>query len=95
MLMTKSNAPPLFTCALAVLVLALAAPIADADSVARTLDAPVAVSPQYDTTHVYVAPEDFDRFTDSLIATFGAVSYTHLDVYKRQGQRLFPAQRRG
>ena len=31
----------------------------------------VAVSPQYDTTHVYVAPEDFDRFTDSLIATFG------------------------
>jgi hypothetical protein len=31
----------------------------------------VAVGPQYDTTHVYVAPEDFDRFTDSLIATFG------------------------
>jgi predicted enzyme related to lactoylglutathione lyase len=33
--------------------------------------ADVAVAPQYDTTHVYVAPEDFDRFTDSLIATFG------------------------
>jgi predicted enzyme related to lactoylglutathione lyase len=31
----------------------------------------VAVSPQYDTTHVYVAPEDFDRFTASLLATFG------------------------
>jgi hypothetical protein len=31
----------------------------------------VAVSPQYDTTHVLVAPEEFDRFTDSLIATFG------------------------
>jgi hypothetical protein len=31
----------------------------------------VAVSPQYDTTHVYVAPEDFDRFTASLTATFG------------------------
>jgi hypothetical protein len=31
----------------------------------------VAVSPQYDTTHVYVAPEDFDRFTTSLVATFG------------------------
>jgi hypothetical protein len=29
------------------------------------------VGPQYDTTHVYVAPEDFDRFTDSLVATFG------------------------
>jgi hypothetical protein len=31
----------------------------------------LAVGPQYDTTHVYVAPEDFDRFTDSLVATFG------------------------
>lgn len=30
-----------------------------------------AVGPQYDTTHVYVAPEDFDRFVTSLIATFG------------------------
>jgi len=31
----------------------------------------VSVSPQYDTTHVLVASEDFDRFTDSLVATFG------------------------
>lgn len=31
----------------------------------------VAVGTQYDTTHVYVAPEDFDRFTDSFVATFG------------------------
>lgn len=31
----------------------------------------VAVAPQYDTVHVYVAPESFDRFTDSLVATFG------------------------
>jgi len=31
----------------------------------------VAVGPQYDTTHVYVVPEDFDRFVASLIATFG------------------------
>lgn len=30
-----------------------------------------AVGPQYDTTHVYVAPEDFDKFTDSFAATFG------------------------
>jgi len=29
------------------------------------------VAPQYDTTHVYVNPEDFDKFTDSLVATFG------------------------
>jgi predicted enzyme related to lactoylglutathione lyase len=33
-----------------------------------------AVAPQYDTTHVYVAPEDFDRFVASLIATFGGTT---------------------
>jgi len=31
----------------------------------------VAVGPQYDTTHVYVAAEDFDRFVTSFVATFG------------------------
>ncbi|MGS0893160.1 glyoxalase [Burkholderia stagnalis] len=31
----------------------------------------VAVGPQYDTTHVCVSPDDFDRFTDSFVATFG------------------------
>lgn len=36
---------------------------------ART--ASVAVGPQYDSTHVYVAPGDLDRFTNSLVATFG------------------------
>jgi hypothetical protein len=30
-----------------------------------------AVGPQYDTTHVYVAAEDFDRFVASFVATFG------------------------
>jgi hypothetical protein len=30
-----------------------------------------AVGPQYDTTHFYVAPEDYDRFMASLVATFG------------------------
>src|ERR1700746_509426 len=34
----------------------------------------VAVAPQYDTTHVYVAPEDFDRFVASLIETFGGTT---------------------
>ena len=33
-----------------------------------------AVGPQYDTTHVYVAPQDFDRFVASLIATFGGTA---------------------
>ena len=31
----------------------------------------VAVGPQYDSTHVYVAPEDLDRFVTSFLATFG------------------------
>jgi predicted enzyme related to lactoylglutathione lyase len=32
------------------------------------------VAPQYDTTHVYVSPEDFDRFVSSLLATFGGTA---------------------
>jgi len=32
---------------------------------------PVAVGPQYDTTHVYVAPADIDAFVNSFVATFG------------------------
>src|SRR6202166_3496284 len=41
----------------------------------QTSKAPgVAVGPQYDTTHVYVAPQDFDRFVASLIATFGGTT---------------------
>lgn len=31
----------------------------------------VAVGPQYNSTHVYVAPADLDAFTSSLVATFG------------------------
>ena len=34
----------------------------------------VVVGPQYDTTHVYIAPEDFDRFVASLLATFGGTT---------------------
>ena len=34
----------------------------------------VAVGPQYDTTHVYVAPGDFDPFVASLVATFGGTT---------------------
>src|SRR5215813_618931 len=37
-------------------------------------DANIAVAPQYDTTHVYVTPENFDRFVASLIATFGGTT---------------------
>src|ERR1700683_2528931 len=31
----------------------------------------LAVGPQYDSTHVYVAPEDLDRFVASFVGTFG------------------------
>ena len=31
----------------------------------------VAVGPQYDSTHVYVAPDNFDGFVASFLATFG------------------------
>src|SRR5271155_1539202 len=43
--------------------------VASDKTAART--ASVAVGAQYDSTHVYVSPGDLDRFTDSLVATFG------------------------
>jgi hypothetical protein len=45
-----------------------------AQSAQTAATAGVAVGPQYDTTHVYVAPEDFDRFVASLLATFGGTA---------------------
>jgi predicted enzyme related to lactoylglutathione lyase len=47
-------------------------PVAAQPAAAATAD--LAVGPQYDTTHVYVAPETFDRFVASLIATFGGTT---------------------
>jgi len=32
------------------------------------------VGAQYDTTHVYVAPDDVDKFVTSFLATFGGKS---------------------
>jgi hypothetical protein len=43
-------------------------------TVAATQTPAVAVGPQYDTTHVYVAPDDFDRFVTSLVSTFGGTT---------------------
>jgi hypothetical protein len=34
----------------------------------------IGVAPQYDTAHVYVAADDFDRFVASLVATFGGAT---------------------
>ena len=64
--------------ALTAMLLATASPrtlflsIAIAAEAGAVADNPsVSVGPQYDTTHVYVAPDDFDRLTTSIIATFG------------------------
>ncbi|AOH86841.1 glyoxalase [Sphingomonas panacis] len=59
-----------FLLALALLGAAPAAPVLARDVPA----AGYAVGPQYDTTHVYVAPDDFDRFVQSLLATFGGTA---------------------
>jgi predicted enzyme related to lactoylglutathione lyase len=45
-----------------------------AESRSGSARASVAVGPQYDTTHVYVAPEEFDRFVASFVATFGGTT---------------------
>src|SRR6201998_2877319 len=34
----------------------------------------IAVGPQYDTTHVYVAPENVDAFVKAFLGTFGGTS---------------------
>jgi len=66
------------TCAALILTLGLAVGSfhisAFAQSAQTVESVSVAVGPQYDTTHVYVAPEDFDRFVASLIATFGGTT---------------------
>src|SRR5947208_17119190 len=66
------------TCVALVLTLGLAVGSPHVATFAQTAQTAesvsVAVGPQYDTTHVYVAPEDFDRFVDSLLATFGGTT---------------------
>jgi hypothetical protein len=43
-------------------------------SIALAADSNFGVGAQYDTTHVYVQPEDFDKFVASLLATFGGTA---------------------
>src|ERR1700675_4133201 len=66
------------TCVALVLALGLAVGSSHVTTFAQTAETTetlsVAVGPQYDTTHVYVAPEDFDRFVSSLLATFGGAT---------------------
>ena len=44
------------------------------DVVYAAAPANFAVGPQYDSTHVYVAPQDIDRFVAGFIATFGGAA---------------------
>ena len=43
-------------------------------AIAKDAAPQVGVGAQYDTTHVYVAPEDVDKFATSFLATFGGQS---------------------
>ena len=43
-------------------------------SIALASDSNFGVGAQYDTTHVYVQPDDFDKFVASLVATFGGTT---------------------
>ncbi len=62
-----------FTLMVATALVAISPAVAPAKGPAPTT-ADYAVGPQYDTTHVYVAPEDFDRFVASFTATFGGTT---------------------
>ncbi|MEI9986011.1 MAG: glyoxalase [Aliidongia sp.] len=57
-----------------ILTTILAGGFAGAPPVRADPAASVAVAPQYDTTHVYVTPADFDKFVASLTATFGGTT---------------------
>jgi hypothetical protein len=57
--------------AVAIIILGSATGAALARDKTAALAPSIAVGPQYDSTHVYVAPADLDSFTSSLVATFG------------------------
>jgi predicted enzyme related to lactoylglutathione lyase len=57
-----------------VIVCAVLAAMGSVPVVARDASPLIGVGAQYDTTHVYVAPEDVDKFVASFTATFGGQS---------------------
>jgi predicted enzyme related to lactoylglutathione lyase len=57
------------SCLTALLLVAACVP-----ALAQSGSQALAVAPQYDTTHVYVAPADFDRFVKSFAAAFGGTT---------------------
>jgi hypothetical protein len=67
--MTKTR----LLCGLSALSLLICGTVGSAPA-ATTANQELAVGPQYDTTHVYVAADDFDRFVTSFKATFGGTA---------------------
>jgi len=65
---------PLLLKSLLGVALALSTVTAPLQALDTSTTSDVAVGPQYDTTHVYVAPSDVDRFVQSFLATFGGKS---------------------
>ncbi|MGC0319144.1 VOC family protein [Kitasatospora acidiphila] len=73
--MTMRLSPRLLTAVTAVAALAFAtAPSAPATADAARPDSGIAVSPQYDTAHVYVTPGAMDSFVSSWESTFGGTN---------------------
>lgn len=64
---------PISILSLSLMALAISAP-AIARNAAKPAQPSVAVAPQYDTTHVYVAPDDVNKFAASFLSTFGGHS---------------------
>jgi hypothetical protein len=58
--------------AVAMLIVGVSAGLTEMRPATATSD--VAVGPQYDTTHVYVAPENVDAFVKAFVGTFGGTS---------------------
>jgi predicted enzyme related to lactoylglutathione lyase len=74
MRITRALAPAVTVLLVISYVGLLSLPGISAAAQTTTATSNVAVGPQYDTTHVYVAPTDFDRFVASVVATFGGTT---------------------
>jgi hypothetical protein len=66
--------------ALATLLLATAGGTSMAQDKPADAAPSIAVGAQYDTAHIYLAPGDLDRFSDSIIATFGGTKSQPADL---------------
>jgi hypothetical protein len=72
--MTKCRLSFMITAALALLFQFTTSDAMAQVFAAHRTRAEVAVAPQYDTTHVYVNPEDVDSFVKSFLGTFGGTT---------------------